>query len=85
MVNVSGSIPSGDILAKMCGRVNALRVMHLHIRRRVIFSLCGDRTCADFPKVGTLNQLANQSFRTADNRPSSASISVLKEGTVNYQ
>ena len=62
-VKVTGSIPTGGILAQTCECVNALRVMHLNVRRHLI-SFRGDRTWADFPTYRTLNQQGNTCGRT---------------------
>ena len=48
--------------------VNALRVMHIRMRHRLICPLWGVRTWADCPTVRTNSQLEDESVRTVDNR-----------------
>ena len=81
-VKVAVSSPKGGILEHMCECVSALRVMHLRVRLRLISPLRA-RNLTDCPTIRTLNQLENQSVRTADNRLSLSEIMAQKEGPVN--
>ena len=69
MAKVVGSIPTCGILAQMCEFVNALRVMHLPIHSPRNSPSSGIEHVPIPHTARTLNQLENQSARTAEIYP----------------